>query len=407
MRKINTDQFRRATRSTSREINRKIVLNLVREHQPLSRAELARRMHVGRGMITQLVDSLIADGVMVEGAVANAPRGRKPTLLHVRTADRYAIAVDVRFSRTCVALSDLDGRQVALESFPTRPAPEALVEELAARVPRLLEDNGVSPADCEGIGIVVPGMIHRRTGQILNSPQLGWRGVEIREALTEATGLRAFIENAPIACALAYMWLPPYGAGVSDNFVYVTVSDGVGLGVVEDGEVFRGHGDTAGEFGHLPLSLDGPRCMCGLSGCWEAYTSNVATLARYFGLDPAVPESRERLRTSGFTMEDLIARVRAGDARAREALLETGHYLGLGLAGVVTALSPARILVGGEITAAWDLIEGVVAERIRERTLTAAAAATPVSAAPQDGSPRLRGATALLVARKFAAPRVA
>ena len=85
------------------------------------------------------------------------------------------------------------------------------------------------------------------------------------------------------------MWLPPFGGGEPDNFVYVTVSDGVGVGVVEDGEVFRGHGDTAGEFGHLPLSLDGPRCMCGLQGCLEAYTSNVATLARYFGVDPYEP----------------------------------------------------------------------------------------------------------------------
>jgi len=406
MRKINTGQFRRATRSTPREINRKIVLNLVREHQPLSRADLARRMHVGRGMITQLVEGLITDGVLFEGAVANAPRGRKPTLLHVRTRDQFAIAVDVRFARTYVALTDLDGRQIALESFPTELDPDALVAELSGRVTRLLDSHGVS--ECEGIGIVVPGMIHRRTGQILNSPQLGWRGVEIRQKLQADTGLRVFIENAPIACALAHMWLPPFGGGDEGNFVYVTVSDGLGVGVVEDGEVFRGHGDTAGEFGHLPLSLDGPRCMCGLRGCWEAYTSNVATLARYFGLDASVPEGRERLRMSGFTLEDLIARVRAGDARALAALEETGHYLGLGLAGIVTALSPARILVGGEITAAWDLIQDVVAQRIRERTLTAAAAATPVAPAPlQSESPRLRGATALLVARKFAAPKVA
>lgn len=406
MRKINTVQFRRATRSTPREINRKIVLNLVREHEPLSRADLARRMHVGRGMITQLVDGLIQDGILLEGAVANAPRGRKPTLLHVRTRDQYAIAVDVRFSHTWLALCDLDGRQVAMESFPTQLSPDVLVDELVVRVKRLLRDHAVP--ECEGIGIVVPGMIHRRTGQILNSPQLGWRGVEIRERLAEGTGMRVFIENAPIACALAHMWLPPFGGGEPDNFAYVTVSDGVGVGVVEDGEVFRGHGDTAGEFGHLPLSLDGPRCMCGLQGCLEAYTSNVATLARYFGVDPYEAESRERLRQSGFTLDDLIARMRSGDDRARKAIMETAHYLGIGLAGMVTALSPARILVGGEITGAWDVIQDVIAERIRERTLTEAAAETPVTAVAQaGGTPRLRGATALLVARKFAAPRVA
>jgi len=272
-------------------------------------------------------------------------------------------------------------------------------------VGRLLPSHGAER--CEGIGVVVPGMIHRRTGQIVNSPQLGWRDVPLREALASATGLRVFIENAPIACALAHMWMPPFDHHGADNFAYVTVSDGVGACVVDDGEVFRGHGDTAGEFGHLPLNLDGPRCMCGLRGCLEAYASNVATMARYFGLDAGAPKSVEVLRASGFTMEDLITRARSGDQRARDAIHESGHYLGVGLAGIVTALSPARIVVGGEITAAWDMIKSTVADRIRERTLTPAAAATPVTTAPGGASPRLLGATALLVARRFAAPKVA
>jgi predicted NBD/HSP70 family sugar kinase len=407
MRKIDTGQFRRATRSTPREINRTIVLNLVREHQPLSRADLARRMRVGRGMITQLVDELITEGAIYEGAVATAPRGRRPTLLHVHTRDRFAIAVDVRFSRTYVALTDLDGNQIALESFPTLLSPDELVSELTGRVAGLLAANGVDLSACEGIGMVVPGMIHRRTGLILNSPQLGWRDVAIRERLGEATGLRVLIENAPIACALAHLWLTPGGRRDLNNFVYVTVSDGVGVGVVVDGDVFRGFGDTAGEFGHIGLNLDGPQCMCGLRGCWEAYASNVATLARYFGLDAGAAENREMLRSSGFTLEDLIRRTRGGDERASAALLEAGHYLGIGLARIVTALSPAHILVGGEITAAWDLVGGVVAERIRENTITAAAAATPVTPSPGGDAARLRGATALLVARRFAAPKVA
>src|ERR1700741_2151750 len=215
MRKINTRQFNRATRSTPREINRKIVLNLVRERQPISRADLARQMEVGRGMITQLVDELIADDVIVEGAIADAPRGRKPRLLHVRTRDAFCIAVDVRFHHTQVALTALDGRTLAVETLDTRLDPAGLVADVAAVVARLLVENGA--ARCEGIGVVVPGMIHRRTGQIVNSPQLGWRDVPLREALAAATGLRVLIENAPIACALAEVWLPaPHRPGVGN-----------------------------------------------------------------------------------------------------------------------------------------------------------------------------------------------
>src|SRR5436190_22592423 len=100
VRKINTRSFVRATRSTPREINRQIVLNLVREHQPISRADLARQMRVGRGMVTSIVSELLLDGSIYEGSTVEAPRGRKPMMLHVRTHDRLVVAVDVRFSKT-------------------------------------------------------------------------------------------------------------------------------------------------------------------------------------------------------------------------------------------------------------------------------------------------------------------
>lgn len=229
----------------------------------------------------------------------------------------------------------------------------------------------------------------------------------MRNMLAEATGLRVLIENSPIACALAHMWLPPFDGAADDNFVYVSVSDGVGAGVVVNGEVLRGSGETAGEFGHVPLSLEGPHCMCGLRGCWEAYTSNIATRARYLGLEASMPENRETLRDTGFTIGDLIMKARSGDAVAKAALQETGRYLGIGLGSIITALSPGHIVVDGEITSAWDLIGETITAEARKRTLTDIAAATPITPAVGGDFPRLRGATALLVARSFAAPRIA
>ncbi|HEX9108811.1 MAG TPA: ROK family transcriptional regulator, partial [Longimicrobiales bacterium] len=193
MRKINTRKFRRATRDTPREINRRIALNVIRDHEPISRADLSRRMQVSRSMISVLVDDLLAEGVIREGAIANTARGRKPRLLYVRTHDRLAVAVDVRLSRTHVALMNFESRQLAAETFETPLEPQPLVEELAARIARMLEANGVA-GDCEGVGIVIPGMVDRKTGRVLNSPQLGWRDVDIREALAAATGMRVFIE---------------------------------------------------------------------------------------------------------------------------------------------------------------------------------------------------------------------
>ena len=151
---------------------------------------------------------------------------------------------------------------------------------------------------------------------------------------------------------------------------------------------------------------DGPRCASGSTGCWEAYISNRATLARYFGRDveftgPTAAESR------AFSVEDLIARARAGDAKAITAIEATARYLGLGLASVVNATDPARIYIGGEITAAWDLIETPVRSAMAERALTPAAAATDIRPVDAGDYPRLRGAAALVVSPAYAAPVVA
>ncbi|MEO7457976.1 MAG: ROK family transcriptional regulator [Gemmatimonadaceae bacterium] len=405
MRKIDTRDFRRATRTTSREINRRIVLNLVRDHQPVSRADLARRMDIGRGVVTSIIQELIDEGTIYEGATGHAARGRRPTMLYVRTQDRLVVAVDVRFSRTFIMLSDFAGTQIALESFETVFSPELLVAELVERIGRLVTSHGAT-GRIEGVGLVVPGMVERASGRVLMAPQLGWRDVDIREPLSKGTGLPVSIENAPMACALAQMWLGQRGNS-SDNFVYVTVSDGVGADIVLNGQLIRGDSNSAGEFGHNPLDPDGPQCLCGAHGCWEAYTSNQATLSRYLGRELVPLWGGAVAQPSTLTIDDLIARARGGDVRASEAIEATGHYLGIGIGTIVNALNPSQVFVGGEITGAWDMIETAVREGIMERALTRAAAQTPVVPEQLGGYPRLRGATALVAAPHFAAPRVA
>ncbi len=406
MRKINTRSFVRATRATPREVNRQILLNLVREHEPISRADLARRMEIARGMVTSLVDELIADGSLYEGATVDSPRGRRPQMLFVRTRGRLVVAVDVRFSRTYVMLGDFSGIAIALETFDTPETPETLVAELRVRVRRLLETHR-DVGTCEGLGLVVPGMVNNVTGRILNAPHLGWRNVDIRDTLAESVQLPVFVENAPIACALAQMWMGQRGGTDLTDFVYVNVSDGVGTGVVVNGQVLRGVRNTAGEFGHVPLSENGPSCYCGGHGCLESYTSNLATVMRYLGQPFAAPTARGIVEASGLNIDDVIARAHAGDAKAIAAIEATARYLGAGLAVIVNTLSPAQICIGGEIIEAWDIIAPSLRKTIAERALTDVAAATPVVPEKAPSQARLRGATTLVAAPRFAAPNIA
>lgn len=413
MRKINTTDFRRATRLTPRVVNRQIVLNLIREHQPISRAELARRMGVHRGAMTGLVGDLVGTGAVYEekGRVAVA-RGRRPTLLFVSTRDRFAAAVDVRPTRTVVALADHSGRVLTRDDFATPDSPDALVEEIARRVEALRAQpaGDMSGGECHGLGIVVPGMVDRRTSRVVYAPRLGWRNVDLRGVLTERLGMKVRVESAPIACALARLWLAPEETSVR-SFAYASVSEGVGVGLVLKGEVVRGQAHTAGEFGHVLLDPNGPECVCGQRGCWEALAGNAATVTRY-------TEQVRKARVGGSVrhvrwqrelapaVEEVVRRAQAGEPAAVAALTETGKQIGRGLAAVVSVFNPGRIFVAGEVTAVWHLIDDPIRQALAVGTLTDVARATPVIADRNPAEYRLLGAVALSAAPVFAATKV-
>jgi len=405
MRKIDPKRFQIAKRRTSREINRQIALTLIRTHQPVSRADLARLMGTRRGAASVLVNELLEEALIFEGAIGEGGgRGRKPTFLYIDSRERYVIAVDIRATRTYLMATDLLGKPlVGITSFPTNREVDLLISELSKRIKAMVADNQAN-ATCHGVGVVVPGMTDRSSGRVLHAPTLGWRDVDLKDALSAATELPVQIENSGRACALAQVWAR--GGGHEGNLAFVSVSDGVGVGIVINGEIVRGRHNIAGEFAHVPLSIDGPRCSCGATGCWEAYVSNLATLSRYFGRNQndSKPIPAEN---ATFTVEDLISRARNGDAKALAALQSTARYLGLGLASIVNAVDPGRIYIGGEIIGAWDLIEPAVKAALAERALTALAARTEIRTVSVDEHPRLRGAAALVAAPAFAAPMVA
>jgi predicted NBD/HSP70 family sugar kinase len=404
MRRIDPTRFHVATRGTSRHINRQIALTLISSHQPISRADLARRMKMRRGAVGLLVQELLEERHIVEGTTGHTARGRRPTLLYINIRQRSSVAVDIRASRTSLMLADPMGRpQSDLVSLATARDPRRFIAALAARIRELLKQHAGEAGKCEGIGVVVPGMVDQDSGRVLHAPTLGWRNLDLRGQLAAATGLAVHIENSGRACALAQMWEARSSAAPIRHLVFVSVSDGVGVGIVVNGELLRGRDNIAGEFAHMPLDIDGPPCSCGAVGCWEAHISNIATLTRYFGRPPRPAGAGD----PPFTIDDLIARARAGDAKAVAALQATARYLGLGLGGVVNIINPDRVFISGEITTAWDLIDTTVRTALAERALTPAAAATDLVTVSAEEHPRLRGAAMLVAGPAFAAPVVA
>jgi predicted NBD/HSP70 family sugar kinase len=395
-----------ARRGTSRAINRGIALDLIRTRQPISRADLARLMGTGRGAVTVLVNGLIAEGSVFEGATGEAPRGRKPKFLYLDSRRRCVAAVDLRPTRWSLMVTDIVGEPlVGVTSFPTERDPARCVADISARVRDTLARHP-ELGSCEGIGVVVPGMVDRTGTRVLFAPRLGWHDVAFQEPLAAQTGLPVVIENSGKSCALAQAWGARGEPLAPADFVFVSVADGLAVGVVSNGQLLRGQHNAGGEFGHIPLALAGPRCACGAAGCWEAHVSNLATVSRYLGreLDSGKPIPPE---VAALTIEDVISRARQGDALAAAALRASAEYLGVGLAAVVNAVDPARIYVSGEITTAWDSLGPVVRAALDERTLEPIRGHADIVVVPAQAVPRLRGAAALVATPAFATPVVA
>jgi predicted NBD/HSP70 family sugar kinase len=335
-------------------------------------------------------------------------------MLRVRTSGRLVMAVDVRPGRTSIALAEFGGDVLDRAAFDTPSEPDDLARQIATHVEAMLATKTSANGEavtCHGIGIVVPGMVDRRSSQIIYAPRLGWRDVHLRSAVMDRLHMPVSVESAPIACALARLWTMTGESRTVNNFAYVSVSDGVGVAIVMSGEVLRGEHHTAGELGHVSLDPNGPLCACGKRGCWEAFACNSATSARYVAEVSGAPfggsASLDRPRRDGTPqVEEIIRRALLGEPAAIAALTETGKQIGRGLAAVVGAFNPKRIYIGGEVTAAWGLLEPPIRATLNAETLTDAARATPVYPDANPGEYRLLGAVALVAAPSFAALRV-
>jgi predicted NBD/HSP70 family sugar kinase len=386
---ISPQQMRAASSEVVRDINRRIVLNLIRTRQPISRADLARASGLQRSTISLIVEQLIQELWVLEGPTGRLPRGRRPTFLRLND-DRVIIGVDIRPSQITVALADANGKFTFQEAAPTDPDPAVAIEGIIASIQKIIA--ACDKKKIEGVGISLPGRFNPTTDRLVFAPNLKWRDVDLRGPIAKATGLEVVLENAANACVLAAVWFDHITD--NQNVVVVTVSEGIGTGVLVNGDVVRGLSGMAGEFGHVPVDPKGPLCGCGSRGCWEVFASNRAAL-RYYGESGA--------EDSGLSFVDLLSRADHGDARAVKALETMAHHLGRGMRMIVAGLSPERIILVGDLTKSWHRFGPVIEAEVQAQVLPGGCV-PEVIPTHEDGMARLRGTVALVLQKHFAAP---
>jgi len=403
MRKIDLTNFQVATSETARDINRRIMLNLIRRHQPISRADLARHSGLQRSTVSLITEQLIEESWVTEGAIGYTPRGRRPRFLHLNKERAGIIGVDVRPAATSIGVADLDAHFVAQESIPTSGNPAEFIGGLGRRLRGLIKTR--PEISYEGIGVSLPGRIDLGSQKLVFAPNLGWKDVDLKTPLEKATGLPVELENAANACALAEVWFGQVSDGVR-NLIAVTVSEGIGSGLILNHQLVRGSTGAAGEFGHITLIQDGLECRCGNRGCWEMYASNSAAVRYYVGsVSAARNGGRARAPATPPTFDDLLRLAEQNDAKATAAVNKMAHYLGQGIALLVTGLAPDVIVVVGDVARVWDKVGPVVDRTVKDRSVTHAG--TRIVPADPAAQPRLRGTVALVLQKHFGAPTVA
>jgi predicted NBD/HSP70 family sugar kinase len=371
-----------ASSENARDINRDIVLEIIRSQQPVARADLARSSGLQPSTISAIVEQLINEKWVSEGAMARRPRGRPSTLLSLNDAMVILVA-DVRPHQAIVALVDLNGRFLAREAVPLVSEPARSVTKIVQCMQAMRAAH--SERSFEGIGISMPGRVDPDTQRLLLAPNLKWGDYDIKGTIEQQMQLQVELANAANACLLSELW-----SGRLDgirNAVLITVSEGIGGAILANGQIITSGSGLAGEFGHSPIDPTGPVCGCGQRGCWEVFASSTAALRYYAELAPKTT----------LNIHELLRLTEEGDATAIAAVTRQATHLGRGLRLVTAALSPEVVLITGDLTTSWARFGPIIQ---KEMAGTMLAGAPPNLGITKDGElSRLRGAAAVVLQR--------
>ncbi|MGB9180262.1 MAG: ROK family protein [Pyrinomonadaceae bacterium] len=398
MRRIDLKTAHTAHFSTMREINRQIVLNYVREKAPISRAEIARETALQPSTISTIVDALVSDGLIEEIGTGESTGGRRPTLLTLRSEGAVAIGIDIAPTRTTIATSDLAGNILDRVEFETSHDYEKTIGKIIECACDFLRG---SERVIEGIGVSLPGLVDPKTGEILYIPYFKWRNKDIAGRIAAATGLSVTIDNDANAAALAELWFGSSEVSSARDFIMVFMAEGVGTGIIFDGQIYRGAAGAAGEFGHMIIGQKAPvACSCGSYDCWEAFASGRAAVKRYSRLKNGSAAG------SRMTFAQLVERASMGEEEAKAAISETARYLSIGISNLIVGFSPELVVVGGSITVAWPLVADVLRETV-ERGVRRGLPSARIIASTLGDQATMMGALSLVLAAKFSSAMTA
>ncbi|MGI8470228.1 MAG: ROK family protein [Pyrinomonadaceae bacterium] len=344
----------------------RMLFRLVRASQPISRIELARRMDVNRSTVTDIVKPLIASGILREQPFqtddAARVQGRPPIALSYADERDFFVGVNLGVRHSQVGVATISGEILAEEEFVTPSEPAQAIKKARENIEKLCA--GVTGRTLRAIGVSVPGPTDAERRKLLYAPHLGWNNLAIADALKFGDA-PVIVENDATAAAMyeARLKLRNAENGSTSDFVLVRSGTGIGVGLIIDGEVYRGTGrgrGSAGEFGHMTIVAGGKPCVCGNRGCWEKYASAASAASLYTG-DRMVHAGEKLPR-----FVEIVGRAEGGEIRAQKTLERIGEYLGIGIANMIMGIGVPNVIISGRLVYGWKFINYPLREAIKK-----------------------------------------
>ncbi|MBS4207826.1 ROK family transcriptional regulator [Bacillus sp. FJAT-50079] len=338
--------------------NKTLVLQIIRNHEEISRADIAQRSGLNKGTVSSLVAELLEEQLVLEKGPGVSSGGRRPVMLTFNHAAGHSIGIDLGVNYIHAVLTDLSGTMIMEHSNAyTSSSIEQTMDIVKEHIRKLKESAPPTPYGITGIGIGVPGLIDKDSAVLL-APNLGWKNSSIRKEIEAAFDIPVIVENEANAGAYGEK---VFGSGKDiENLVYISSGIGIGTGIIINGELYKGVSGFSGEFGHMTIDVNGETCRCGNIGCWELYASE-QYLQR---------KNPTQLMIDDHFLDHLIDSAKQNDPKIIELFEQTANYLGVGIVNIIHAMNPQQLIIGNRLSAAKQWMEPIIQEYVQKHALT-------------------------------------
>ena len=385
-------------RDLIRAINRSTILNVIKTHAAIPRAEIARLTGLSPATVSAISAELIQDSLVFEKETGDSSGGRRPIMLAINPHGGCVVGIKLMEDHALGALTDLEATPLGKQSYTlTDTSPPAVARALSELVSELLSNSEDPTPNLMGVGVGLAGIVDSAQGLVRQSPFFGWTDVPLRELIQDRVNVPVYLDNDVNTLAFAEKW---FGAGRGiDNFLVVTFGRGIGLGIVVNGQFLHGARGSAGEFGHTVIQPGGELCACGKRGCLEMYASEPAMLR-----ESAEAFQQGRLSSLPGTPEEMVLLADEGETAAQEIFARAGRLLGQSIANLINIFNPERILINGEGVRAGKWLFEPMQAAIDEHTMPSLRQDVSILVEPLGDDAWARGAASLVLHELFESP---